>query len=248
MDKVLLVTGGSRGIGAATAIAAARAGWAVLVNYASSRERAEEVVATIRSSGGTAEAVGADVSREDEVARMFEACRERFGRLDGLVNNAGVLRPASRLEDMDLSRWEEVFGINVTGTFLCSRAAIRMMSHRHGGAGGAIVNLSSMAAVFGGGNEFIDYGASKGAIDVFTVGLSRELAAEGIRVNAVRPGLIDTEIHSGAGDPDRLARLGGTVPMKRVGSAGEVADAILWLLSDAASYVTGAIVPVTGGR
>jgi len=247
MSKVLLITGGARGIGAATALAAAP-DWTVLINYRTARAEADAVVETIRRRGGTASCMMGDVSVERDVRAMFDSCLSAYGRLDGLVNNAGILRHASRLEDFDLARWNEVFAVNVTGTFLCTREAARIMSPRHGGGGGAIVNLSSMAAVLGGAGEFVDYAASKGAVEVMTVGLARELGEDGIRVNAVRPGLITTEIHQSSGDPARAHRLLSTVPLGRAGSPEEVAQAILWLLSDAASYVTGAVVSVSGGR
>lgn len=247
MSKVLLITGGARGIGAATALAAAHE-WTVVVNYRSARAEAEAVVAAIRERGGTATSLLGDVSNEDDVKAMFAQCVSMFGRLDGLVNNAGILRQAARLEDFSLDRWNEVFAVNVMGTFLCTREAARIMSRRHGGHGGAIVNLSSMAAVIGGAGEFIDYAASKGAIETMTIGLARELGGDGIRVNAVRPGLITTDIHQSSGDPARTERLLSTVPLGRPGSAEEVAQAIVWLVSEAASYTTGTVVAVSGGR
>lgn len=248
MNKVLLVTGGSRGIGAATAIAAAQAGWSVLVNYRQARVEAEQVVATIRRAGGMADSVAGDVSVETDVLAIFSRCISRFGRLDGLVNNAGILRKAGPLRDFDINRWNQVFGVNVTGTFLCSREAVRLMSRDSGGQGGVIVNLSSMAATLGGAGEFIDYAASKGAVESMTIGLAREVGAEGIRVNAVRPGLITTDIHESGGDSARAERLSPGVPLGRPGTADEVSNAIIWLLSDAASYVTGSIISVSGGR
>lgn len=248
MERVALITGGSRGIGAATALAAAREGWCVVLTYRSDADAAREVVGRIRDASGEAEAVPGDVACEQDVARIFEQCRERFGRLDGLVNNAGTLPRVGRFEDIDLERWNRTFAVNTAGTFLCCRAAVRAMSPRHGGTGGAIVNLTSMAAVLGGANEFVDYGASKGAIETLTVGLARELGPDGIRVNGVRPGLIDTDIHESAGDAARVGRLAGGVPLGRAGTAAETAEAIVWLLSDAASYVTGSVVAVSGGR
>lgn len=248
MGKVLLVTGGSRGIGAATALAAADDGWTVVVNYRSAKSEADAVIAAIRAKGGEAVAIAADVSRETDVCRMFSFCFDRFGRVDGLVNNAGILSRAATIKDIDLDRWKDVFAVNVVGTFLCSREAVRLMSLSAGGSGGAIVNLSSMAAVLGGAGEFVDYAASKGAVDSMTIGLAREVGAEGIRVNAVRPGLIATDIHGSSGNPSRVGYLATTVPLGRSGSAEEVSEAIVWLLSDAASYVTGAILPVSGGR
>lgn len=248
MDKVVIITGASRGIGAAAARTAARQGWRVMVNYRNSADAAEAVVGDIRACGGVAEAIHGNVSREEDVLRLFGHCMERFGRLDGLVNNAGILPQVGGLRDIGLDRWTETFAINVTGSYLCCREAARLMSTRNGGRGGVIVNLSSMAAVLGGAREFVDYAASKGAIESLTVGLSRELGPEGIRVNAVRPGLIDTEIHESAGDADRVQRLAASVPLGRAGTAGEAAEAVAWLLSDAASYVTGTVVAVSGGR
>lgn len=246
--KVLLVTGAGRGIGAATALLAAARGYAVCVNYLNNQAAAESVVAAITQAGGRAIAVAADVAQEAEVVRMFGIVDHAFGALTALVNNAGILARQMRLEGMDAARLNHVFVTNITGSFLCAREAVRRMSSRHGGAGGAIVNLSSMAARLGAPGEYIDYAASKGAIDAMTVGLSREVAAEGIRVNAVRPGVIDTEIHASGGEPDRIERVKGSVPMQRGGQAIEVAQAILWLLSDEASYTTGSFIDVSGGR
>lgn len=247
-DKVLLVTGGSRGIGAATCRLAAKAGWAVAVNYSANSLAADDVVRAIRADGGRAMAVQADVVDEAQVLRMFEQVDAKFGRLTGLVNNAGVVDRRARLDEMDVARWRRMFDINVIGSLLCAREAVRRMSPKHGGAGGAIVNLSSAAARLGSPGEYVDYAASKGAIDSFTVGLAKELAAENIRVNAVRPGLIDTDIHASGGRPDRLRELAPQIPMQRGGQADEVASLIVWLLSDAASYTTMSLIDVSGAR
>ena len=247
-DKVLLVTGGSRGIGAATARLAAGAGWAVAVNYAANSLAADEVVRAIRADGGRAMAVQADVADEAQVLKMYEHVDAKLGRLTGLVNNAGVVDRAQRVEDMSVARWRRMFDINVIGSFLCARQAVRRMSTKHGGSGGAIVNLSSAAARLGSPNEYVDYAAAKSAIDAFTIGLAKEVAGDGIRVNAVRPGLIDTEIHASGGRPDRVEALKHQVPMQRGGTAEEVAQTILWLLSDAASYTTMSLVEVSGAR
>lgn len=247
-DKVLLVTGGSRGIGAATCRLAAKAGWAVAVNYAANARAADEVVDAIRADGGRALAVQADVADEAQVLRLFGQVDAQLGRLTGLVNNAGVVARRARLDETDPARWRRLFDINVIGSLLCAREAVRRMSPKHGGAGGAIVNLSSAAARLGAPGEYVDYAASKGAIDSFTVGLARELAAENIRVNAVRPGLIDTEIHASGGRPERLRELAPQIPMQRGGQADEVASLIVWLLSDAASYTTMSLIDVSGAR
>lgn len=244
----LLVTGGSRGIGAAVARIAAGRGWRVAVNYAENAAAAEALVREIRDASGEAIAIRGDVGVEADVVRMFEAVDRAYGPLDALVNNAGVVARKGRVEDMDAARLERMMRVNVVGSFLCAREAVRRMSTRHGGRGGAIVNVSSVAAVHGSPGEYVDYAASKGAIDSFTVGLAREVAEEGIRVNAVRPGIIATEIHASGGQPDRIERLRGLVPMKREGEVDEVAHAVLWLLSDEASYTTGAILNVSGGR
>jgi NAD(P)-dependent dehydrogenase (short-subunit alcohol dehydrogenase family) len=245
---VLLITGGGRGIGAATALLAARRGHAVAVNYASNSLAADEVVRTIRAAGGNAIAVQADVGDEAQVMAMFRSIDARLGRLSALVNNAGVVDVRARVDEMSVARLERMFRINVIGSFICAREAVRRMSTKHGGKGGAIVNISSGAARLGSPGQYVDYAASKGAIDTFTVGLAKEVADEGIRVNAVRPGLIDTEIHASGGMPGRAQALAPTVPMKRTGSAEEVAGAILWLLSPEASYTTMALLDVTGGR
>jgi NAD(P)-dependent dehydrogenase (short-subunit alcohol dehydrogenase family) len=248
MRKVLLVTGGGRGIGAATCILAAQKGWAVAVNYTANAKAADEVVAQIKKAGGEAMSVHADVSNETQVLAMFEKVRSSMGPLQGLVNNAGVIDVSARLDEMSMARWRRMFDINVLGTLLSAREAILQMSTRHGGKGGSIVNLSSAAARLGAAGQYLDYAAAKGAIDSFTLGLSKEVAAEGIRVNAVRPGLIDTDIHASGGLPNRVKDLEHLVPAKRGGTAMEVAQAIVWLLSDEASYTTMSLVDVSGGR
>ncbi|HXD42216.1 MAG TPA: SDR family oxidoreductase [Ramlibacter sp.] len=248
MEQVLLVTGGSRGIGAATALLAAERGFAVAVNYMANGAAADEVVRRIRAGGGKAVALQADVAREDQVVTMFEKVDSQLGRLTALVNNAGVVDRAARVEELSFERLRRMFDVNVIGSFLCAREAVRRMSTRHGGSGGAIVNVSSAAARLGAPGEYVDYAACKGAIDTFTIGLAKEVAAEGIRVNAVRPGLIDTEIHASGGAPDRIRQLARQVPMQRGGTAQEVAEAIVWLLSSAASYITLSLLDVTGGR
>ena len=248
MRKVLLVTGGSRGIGAATSILAAQKGWAVAVNYTSNAQAADDVVAQIKKAGGEAMSVQADVANEAQVLSMFEKVRANLGPLQGLVNNAGVVDVSAKLDQMSMDRWRRMFDINVLGSMLCAREAIRQMSTLHGGKGGSIVNLSSAAARLGGPGQYVDYAAAKGAIDSFTLGLSKEVAAEGIRVNAIRPGLIDTDIHASGGVPNRVKELEHLVPAKRGGSAMEVAHAIVWLLSDEASYTTMSLIDVSGGR
>jgi NAD(P)-dependent dehydrogenase (short-subunit alcohol dehydrogenase family) len=248
MSGVLIVTGAGRGIGAATARLAAARGYAVCVNYARSRESAEGVVSAIKDAGGRAVAMQADVGVESQVARLFESVDRELGTVTALVNNAGVIDKQARLADIDAARIARMFKTNVTGPFLCAREAVRRMSTRQGGAGGAIVNVSSAASRIGGGGEYLDYAASKGAIDTFTMGLAKEVAAEGIRVNAVRPGIIYTEIHAAGGEPGRVDRMKSFVPLGRGGQPEEVATAILWLLSDEASYITGTILDVTGGR
>lgn len=248
MTKSLLITGAGRGIGAACAILAAERGWQVAINYRADRAAAATIVRRIEDAGRSAFAVQADVAREDDVLRMFATLDERFGRLDGLVNNAGILARQMRVEQMDAARIGRILATNVTGSFLCAREAVLRMSTRHGGSGGAIVNVSSRAAVLGSSGEYVDYAASKAALDALTIGLSKEVADEGIRVNGVRPGLIDTEMHASGGEPGRIARLQGSVPMGRGGEAIEVARAILWLLSDEASYTTGSFIDVSGGR
>ncbi|MBA2673935.1 SDR family oxidoreductase [Ramlibacter sp.] len=248
MDQVLLVTGGSRGIGAATALLAATQGYAVAVNYTSRPDAAEEVVARIAANGGKAIAVRADVADEAQVLAMFGTIDRELGRMTALVNNAGVVDVTARVDEMSMARWKRMFDINVIGSLLCAREAVRRMSTRHGGAGGAIVNVSSAAARLGAPGQYVDYAAAKGAIDAFTIGLAREVANEGIRVNAVRPGLIVTGIHASGGIPDRVERLAPQVPMQRGGTADEVAQAIAWLLSPAASYTTMSLLDVSGGR
>jgi NAD(P)-dependent dehydrogenase (short-subunit alcohol dehydrogenase family) len=243
-----LITGGGRGIGAATALLAAQRGYAVAVNYASNSLAADEVVRTIRAGGGTAIAVQADVGDEAQVLAMFEKVDAKLGHLTALVNNAGVVDVQARVDEMSVARLERMFRINVIGSFICAREAVRRMSTRYGGAGGAIVNISSGAARLGSPGQYVDYAASKAAIDTLTIGLAKEVGDEGIRVNAVRPGLIDTEIHASGGMPDRAFELAPTVPMKRTGSPEEIAGAILWLLSAEASYTTMALLDVTGGR
>ncbi|MBB4821387.1 NAD(P)-dependent dehydrogenase (short-subunit alcohol dehydrogenase family) [Pseudomonas alcaligenes] len=248
MHKVMLITGASRGIGAATARLAAARGYALCINYRQQREAAEQLVDEITRQGGRAIAVAADVADERQVAQLFAAIDSEFGRLDVLVNNAGMLERQARLEEIDGARLLRVFGANVFGSFHCAREAIRRMSTRHGGRGGAIINLSSIAARLGAPNEYIDYAAAKGAIDAMTVGLAKEVAAEGIRVNAVRPGVIRTEIHASGGEPERVERVAASIPLGRGGEAEEIAKAILWLASDEASYTTGALLDVAGGR
>jgi NAD(P)-dependent dehydrogenase (short-subunit alcohol dehydrogenase family) len=245
---VLLVTGGSRGIGAATALAAAQAGYAVAVNYQSNSLAADAVVRTIRDSGGQAIALQADVSHEDEVMAMFARIDAKWGSLAALVNNAGVVDVSARVDGMSVARLSRMLNTHVLGSFVCAREAVLRMSTRHGGNGGGIVNLSSAASKLGSPGQYVDYAACKGAIDTFTIGLAKEVAAEGIRVNAVRPGIIETDIHASGGEPDRAQRLAPQVPMQRSGSAQEVANAIVWLLSPQASYCTGALLDVGGGR
>jgi NAD(P)-dependent dehydrogenase (short-subunit alcohol dehydrogenase family) len=245
---VLLVTGASRGIGAATARLAAERGYDICVNFHTARSAADEIVSEIRALGRSAIAVQADVAVESDVVRLFETVDAKLGRLDALVNNAGILEKQTRVENLDAARIGRVLATNVTGAFVCAREAIRRMSTRHGGRGGAIVNVSSRAAVLGAPGEYVDYAASKAALDTLTVGLAREVAGEGIRVNGVRAGIIDTEIHASGGEPGRVARLGPQQPMGRGGSALEVARAILWLLSDEASYTTASFIDVAGGR
>lgn len=248
MNKVLLITGGSRGIGAATALLASKEGYAVAVNYRANSLAADEVVRQIQANGGKAMAVQGDVANEADIMAMFETVDLKFGPLSALVNNAGVVDAASRVDAMSGERLKRMFDINVIGSMICAREAVRRMSTKHGGKGGAIVNVSSIAASLGAAGQYVDYAASKGAIDTFTVGLGRELAAEGIRVNAVRPGVIDTEIHASGGQPDRARTLASMLPMQRPGTAQEVAQAIVWLLSEQASYTTSSLLDISGGR
>ncbi len=252
MDKVLggvlLVTGGGRGIGAATARLAASQGWAVAVNYTANSLAADEVVRGIRELGGTAITVQADVADEAQVLAMFQKIDAKLGRLTGLVNNAGVVDVSARVDEMSVARWRRMFDINVIGSMLCAREAVRRMSTKHGGEGGSIVNVSSAASRLGSPGQYVDYAAAKGAIDAFTIGLAKEVGGEGVRVNAVRPGLIETEIHASGGLPTRVRDLQHLVPMQRGGTADEVAQAIVWLLSDAASYTTMSLLDVSGGR
>ncbi|QPC44270.1 SDR family oxidoreductase [Kaustia mangrovi] len=248
MAKVVLITGASRGIGRACARLAGACGWSVGVNYAGNEAAAAEVVRDVEAAGGRAVAIRGNVAEEADVTAMFETVETALGPLDALVNNAGVLGPKSMLADMPAARMKHIFDVNVFGAYLCAREAARRLSTSRGGRGGAIVNISSAAARLGAPDEYVDYAGSKGAIDTLTIGLAKELGPEGVRVNAVRPGLIDTDIHASGGQPDRADRLGMTTPLKRAGSAAEVAEAVIWLLGEESSYVTGALLDVAGGR
>ena len=248
MTQIVLITGASRGIGAATALLAAAQGYAVAVNFTANSLAADEVVRQIRASGGQAMAVRADVAKEAEVMVMFDKIDAKFGRLTALVNNAGVVDDVCRVDALTTARLERMFGVNVFGSFICAREAILRMSTTHGGAGGSIVNVSSAAARIGSPGQYVDYAAAKGAIDTFTLGLAKEVAGEGIRVNAVRPGIINTDIHASGGQPDKARLQGPTAPLQRAGTAAEVAEAIVWLMSDKASYTTGVLLDVAGGR
>ncbi|MDO8320908.1 SDR family oxidoreductase [Rhodoferax sp.] len=248
MEKIILITGGGRGIGAACALLAARQGYVVCISYVADEAAAAAVVAAIERAGGAALSVQADVSDESAVERLFVAVDKRFGRLNALINNAGILSAQMRVEQMDATRINRILTTNVTGSFLCAREAVRRMSTRHGGSGGSIVNMSSRGAVLGSPGEYVDYAASKAALDALTIGLSKEVAGENIRVNGVRPGLIHTDIHASGGEPGRVSRLQSSVPMARGGEPIEVAKAALWLLSDEASYTTGSFIDVSGGR
>ncbi|WP_409526390.1 SDR family oxidoreductase [Nitrincola sp. MINF-07-Sa-05] len=248
MDQVIIITGGSRGIGAATARLAAKRGYAVCINYISNEAAAQALVKEIESAGGKAIAVAADVAKEADIIRLFDTVDQALGPVTALVNNAGILETQMRVDQMDAARLTRIFTANITGSFICSREAIKRMSTRHGGQGGAIVNVSSVAARLGSPGEYVDYAASKGAVDALTIGLSKEVAEEGIRVNAVRPGFIYTDIHAAGGEPGRVDRVKSAVPMKRGGQPEEVATAILWLLSDEASYATGTFIDLAGGR
>lgn len=248
MNPVLLITGGGRGIGAAVARLAAAQGWDVALNAVRDMASAQAVAAEVQALGRRALAVQADVSDEAAVRALFARVDAELGPLRGLVNNAGVVDIAQRVDEMSLARWQRMFAINVQGTFLCTREALRRMSTQHGGTGGSIVNLSSAAARLGSAGQYVDYAAAKAAIDTFTLGVAREVAHEGVRVNAVRPGIIDTDIHASGGQPDRVQRMAPQVPMQRAGTAEEVAQAVVWLLSDQASYTTGSVLDVAGGR
>lgn len=248
MSKVILITGGSRGIGRATARLAGARGWSVGINFVGNEKAAQETVAAVEQAGGRAVAMRGDVSVESDVIAIFDACQKAFGSLDGFVNNAGIIAPPLPLAEMSAGRLKKVFDTNVYGAYLCAREAARRLSKRRGGKGGAIVNVSSAAARLGSPSEYVDYAGSKGAIDTMTIGLAKELGPEGVRVNAVRPGLIETDIHASGGRPDRAAVLGAQTPLGRAGTADEVGEAIVWLLSDASSYVNGALIDISAGR
>jgi NAD(P)-dependent dehydrogenase (short-subunit alcohol dehydrogenase family) len=248
MNKVILITGASRGIGRSAARLAGARGWCVGVNYAGNVAAAQQTVGEVEQAGGQAIAIQGDVALEADVLRMFDAVQARFGRLDGLVNNAGIVAPASMLADIDVQRLKRIFDVNILGTYLCAREAARRLSTGRGGPGGTIVNISSAASRLGSPNEYVDYAGSKGAVDTLTIGLAKELGPQGVRVLAIRPGLIDTEIHASMGSPERAATLGKHTPLGRAGRADEIGEAIVWALSDAASYVSGALIDVSGGR
>ena len=244
----MIITGASRGIGAATALLAAERGFDIAVNFASNQAAADQVVAAVKAKGRRAFALAGDVASEADMLKLFEACDQRLGKLTCLVNNAGVVDVKARVDQMSVARMKRMFDINVIGSMVCAREAVKRMSKKFGGKGGTIVNLSSAAARLGAPGQYVDYAAAKAAIDGFTLGLAREVANEGIRVNAVRPGIIDTEIHASGGEPDRVAQSIGMVPMQRGGTAEEIAHAILWLASDESAYTTGAVIDATGGR
>lgn len=246
--KTVIITGGSRGIGRACAELCGERGWNVAINYAGNEAAAQEAVALVEKAGGKAFARKGDVANEDDVTALFHATLDRFGPPDALINNAGIVDRACKVADMDFARLRRMFDVNIIGSFLCAREAARVMARSRGGRGGAIVNISSAASRLGGGNQYVDYAASKGAIDTFTIGLAKELATDGVRVNAVRPGIIETEIHASGGEPDRARLMAPMVPMQRAGTAREVAEAAIWLIEDASSYVTGAFLDVSGGR
>ena len=248
MSKIMIITGGSRGIGAATALLAAERGYDVAINFASNQAAADAIVKAVEAKGRRAIAVKGDVASEADMLQLFDACDKQLGKLTCLVNNAGVVDMKSRFDEMSVARWKRMFDINVIGSFICAREAVKRMSKKHGGAGGTIVNVSSAAARIGAAGTYVDYAAAKGAIDVFTLGLAREVAGEGIRVNALRPGIIDTGIHATGGEPDKFKQSAGVVPMGRGGKPEEMAEAILWLASEQSSYSTGVVLDASGGR
>ena len=248
MSQIMIITGGSRGIGAATALLAAERGYDVAINFASNQSAADATVKAVQAKGRRAIAVKGDVANEADMLKLFEACDKQLGKLTCLVNNAGVVDLKSRFDEMSVARWKRMFDINVIGSFICAREAVKRMSKKHGGAGGTIINISSAAARIGAAGTYVDYAAAKGAIDVFTLGLAREVAGEGIRVNALRPGIIDTGIHATGGEPDKFNQSASVVPMGRGGQPAEMAEAILWLASDQSSYSTGMVLDASGGR
>lgn len=247
-QPTLLVTGGSRGIGAAIARLAIKRGYQVAINYRSNQHAADELVDELRNINGEVFAVQADIANEADVTKLFAACDERWKNITVLVNNAGIVGQSIRFEDVDSQRIDRLLAVNVRGPMLCAREVIKRQSIRSGGQGGSIINISSIASLYGSPNEYVDYAACKGALDTFTIGLAREVASDGIRVNGVRPGIIDTDIHASGGEPDRANRLASAIPMNRPGTAIEVANAVLWLASDEASYITGSLLNVSGGR